>query len=118
MKLSPAYRTILVYMNHCDYQKQANQFNKFPICPWEQSCSIEIHRLKLTKPKELAKDNSPTILNLESRCVGGDWLSRAGEADPKPAVRKTWFSPQEPEKAQEFVTTCDPKSGGEGRAKN
>lgn len=101
MKLSPAYQTILVSMNHCDYQKQANKFSKFPICPWEQSCFLEVHRLKLAKPKELAKDSSLTILNLESRCVGGDWLSRAGTADPKPAVRKTWFSPQEPEKAQE-----------------
>lgn len=109
MKLGPAYWTLLVSTSHCDYQKQANQFNKFPICPWEQSCPIEIHRLKVLKPKELAKDSSLPVLNLESRCVRGDWLSRAGKADPKPAVRKTRFSPQGPAKAQEFVSTCDPE---------
>lgn len=85
MKLSCAYGTALVSLSHYYNQKQTHQFNRFPIYPRDQYCSIEIHRQAL-KAEELEQDSSLTISNLYVR---SDSLSRAWKTDSNPAVRKT-----------------------------
>lgn len=121
MKLCPFYQMPEVSPNHCDNQNQTNEkkhYFQFPIYSWEHYCSIEIHRFKVTRPKNWRGTTASQFWAWKADVLAVRAELRKLILSQQPGKLTTWFTPQKLKKTHEFVTICISKSRGEGRLKS